>query len=60
MQENLHILYRQQSRLLYNIPHHRPRPRRQRLSFLEYNPQDISNAGRPKGTKLLTNPVKRE
>jgi hypothetical protein len=59
VQENLHILYRHQSRLLYHIPYHRPRLRRRRLPFPEYNPQDSSDAGRPKGTELPTNPVER-
>ena len=59
MQENLHILYRYQSRLLYNIPYHRPRLRRRCLPFPEYNPQDSSDAGRLKGTELPTNPMER-
>ena len=59
MQENLHILYWYQSRLLYNIPYHRPRLRRRRLPFPEYKSQDSSYAGRPKGTELPINPVKR-
>ena len=59
MQENLYILYRCQSRLLYNIPYHRPRLRRRRLPFPKYKPQDSSDAGRPKGTELPTNPVER-
>ena len=59
MQENLHILYRYQSPLLYNIPYHRPRLRRRRLPFPEYKPQDSSDAGCPKGTELSTNPVER-
>ena len=59
MQENLHILYRYQSRLLYNIPYHRPRLRRRRLPFPEYKPKDSSDAGRQKGTELPINPVER-
>lgn len=59
MQENLHILHRHESRLLYNIPYHRPRLRRRRLPFPEYKPQDSSDAGRQKGTKLPINPVER-
>lgn len=59
MQENLYILYRCQSRLLYNIPYHRPRLRRRRLPFPEYKPQDGSYPWGPKGTKLPTNPVER-
>ncbi len=60
MQENLHILYRYQSRLLYNIPYHRPRLRRRRLPFPEHKPQDSSDAGRPKGTELPTIPWKED
>ena len=59
MQENLHILHRHESRLLYHIPHHRPRLRRRRLPFPKYKPQDSSDAGRPKGTELPTNPMER-
>ena len=36
MQEHPHILYRYQSRPLYDILYHRPRLRRRRLSFLNY------------------------
>ena len=53
MQENLHILYRYQSPLLYHIPYHRPRLRRRRLPFLEYKPQDRSDPWGPKGTRII-------
>ena len=59
MQENLHILYRYQSPLLYHFPYHRPRLRRQRLSFPEYKPQDGSDPWGPKGTELPNNPMER-